>query len=240
VDYVDGIGGLKVDSKEDWPKVFGCINSTSPTNSPVEYAVKGEYFHRDKTCLDKSSSLLDDVSRCLVLNRKDRYLSSATPPGHFYGNFQALCLAAIEKQKDVPPRFLDWFEHNKSLYIRGHSLEELCMAVGTLEEYCLADYMDMSDCETSFESRLHDTTQGMARRFITTNEGNIGMASCRVAKGDQVCILLGCNIPLVLRQRENEPYHEVIGECYLHGLMNGEIMNELDNRKFKIEEFILS
>ncbi len=42
----------------------------------------------------------------------------------------------------------------------------------------------------------------------------------RIDPGDQVCIGLGCQSPLVLRKNEIGD-HEVIGECYLHGVMDG-------------------
>jgi hypothetical protein len=39
-----------------------------------------------------------------------------------------------------------------------------------------------------------------------------------------ICILFGCSVPVVLR-RFNEAgkfYHKFIGECYAHGMMDGE------------------
>ncbi len=58
------------------------------------------------------------------------------------------------------------------------------------------------------------------RVFFTTEEGHIGLAPHRIDPGDQVCIVLGCQSPLVLRKNEVGD-HEVIGECYLHGVMDG-------------------
>ena len=59
------------------------------------------------------------------------------------------------------------------------------------------------------------------RSFITTEEGYIGLAPKATKPGDQVCILLGCRNPLVLRPVSGLQY-KVVGECYVHGLMNGE------------------
>ncbi len=64
------------------------------------------------------------------------------------------------------------------------------------------------------------------------------MAPCRVRKGDQICVLLGCNIPLILRQRKIEGTYEIVGECYLHGFMDGEALRE--SGKFILEDFVLS
>ena len=99
---------------------------------------------------------------------------------------------------------------------------------------------------TSFVSRLHDTKReiGMARRLVITNDGYIGMTPYRAKKGDLICVLLGCSIPVVLRKRENERLegfigdsYEFIGECYLHGFMNGEAQN---CGKFETKDFRLS
>lgn len=36
-----------------------------------------------------------------------------------------------------------------------------------------------------------------------------------------ICTFLGCHIPIVLRQIGEDAY-EVVGECYFHGIMDGE------------------
>ncbi|KAF6220712.1 hypothetical protein HO133_003145 [Letharia lupina] len=59
------------------------------------------------------------------------------------------------------------------------------------------------------------------RSFITTEEGYIGVAPKATKPGDQVCVLLGCEQPLVLRPTSGLRY-QVVGECYVPGLMYGE------------------
>ena len=58
------------------------------------------------------------------------------------------------------------------------------------------------------------------RSFFTTNDGYIGLAPIATKPGDQVCILLGCQSPLVLRPCGNGS-HKVVGECYIDGFMDG-------------------
>ncbi len=72
------------------------------------------------------------------------------------------------------------------------------------------------------------------RRLITTNRGYMGLAPAATAPQDKVCILLGCNVPLVLRPH-GETY-EIIGECYIHGIMKGEAMQLIDEGIAHIEE----
>lgn len=59
------------------------------------------------------------------------------------------------------------------------------------------------------------------RAFLITREGHIGFAPQAARPGDEVCIILGCQSPLLLRPIHNGNY-EVVGECYLQGVMHGE------------------
>jgi hypothetical protein len=40
--------------------------------------------------------------------------------------------------------------------------------------------------------------------------------------GDIVCVSPGLQWPLLLRKKENEASLELVGSCYVHGLMDGE------------------
>ena len=48
-----------------------------------------------------------------------------------------------------------------------------------------------------------------------------------------VAILLGCNVPYLLRECKEDvkgsgegKRYQLIGTCYVHGIMNGEVMDE--------------
>ena len=70
---------------------------------------------------------------------------------------------------------------------------------------------------------------GLYRRLITTDRGYIGIALDIVAQGDAVAVLFGCSMPMVLRKQggdsQGEVYWRIIGECYIHGIMDGEAMD---------------
>ena len=51
------------------------------------------------------------------------------------------------------------------------------------------------------------------------------MAACRARKGDIICVLFGCSIPVLLREQEEGTY-QFIRECYLDGFMNGEVLDK--------------
>ena len=64
------------------------------------------------------------------------------------------------------------------------------------------------------------------RSFIKTKEGYIGLAPKATKPGDQISVLLGCPMPLVLRpvatSASSQHQYKVVGECYVHGLQDGE------------------
>jgi hypothetical protein len=56
---------------------------------------------------------------------------------------------------------------------------------------------------------------------MVTISGHFGLAPIASQRGDVVFLLLGCDVPLVLRAIERNKYY-VIGGCYLHGFLEGE------------------
>jgi len=72
------------------------------------------------------------------------------------------------------------------------------------------------------------------RRFIITDNGYIGLGPISCHAGDVVCIMYGCSVPLVLRDDRNTV--TLVGEAYIHNLMNGEAMELKENVHFKEKE----
>ncbi|OCK81163.1 HET-domain-containing protein [Lepidopterella palustris CBS 459.81] len=60
------------------------------------------------------------------------------------------------------------------------------------------------------------------RSFITTEEGHVGLGPKGVKPGDMICIILGCDRPLVLRPLNGSDGHfQLIGDSFIHGLSDG-------------------
>ncbi|KAJ4352232.1 uncharacterized protein N0V89_007579 [Didymosphaeria variabile] len=60
----------------------------------------------------------------------------------------------------------------------------------------------------------------MWRRLFNTTGGYLGLGPRDVQKGDSICVLHGSPFPMVLRQLGES--WEIVGEAYIHGLMDGE------------------
>jgi hypothetical protein len=72
------------------------------------------------------------------------------------------------------------------------------------------------------------------RRLFVTKRGHIGVAPMGVEKGDRICVLLGCNVPLVIRPEGD--FYLIIGDTYTYGMMNGEVMQDVRDGKLHYED----
>jgi len=63
---------------------------------------------------------------------------------------------------------------------------------------------------------------GMVRRNLgITKDGYIGAMPPGAQSGDVICVLFNCSLLVVLRKRARKEYL-FVGECYLHGFVDGE------------------
>ena len=81
------------------------------------------------------------------------------------------------------------------------------------------------------------------RRLVTTERDLLGLVPAETKKRDLICILFGCSVPVVLRRHSDsktkKEYFQFIGECYVHGLMDGEafdIQKDEKDTKEKMEK----
>ncbi|KAI1121265.1 HET-domain-containing protein [Nemania abortiva] len=58
---------------------------------------------------------------------------------------------------------------------------------------------------------------------FTMPNGYVGMLSGQPQQKDEVFIILGCAAPMILRPTSSGEYG-VVGDCYVHGIMNGEVL----------------
>ena len=62
-------------------------------------------------------------------------------------------------------------------------------------------------------------------RFLVTGDKFLGLGNATMQPGDMVYVLAGGSHPFVLRPQVNHPDHfQLVGECYLHGIMDGQAL----------------
>jgi len=123
----------------------------------------------------------------------------------------ASCLIVTEVFKDR------WLEFNKT---KDYSI--LKPAASEHEEGSLV-----------FAGQYEAFTRG--RVFFTTTNNYMGLAPVGSMPGDAICVVQGCSIPLVMRPKGD--HWILIGESYVHGIMDGEAMdmNYIESRNIAIE-----
>ena len=78
-----------------------------------------------------------------------------------------------------------------------------------------------------------------ARTLVLTKKGYLGLGPMKARKGDLVCILYGCSVPVIIRKYGQG--HRFVGESYIHGLMHGAAVDQqslrdtLEERDFILE-----
>lgn len=72
------------------------------------------------------------------------------------------------------------------------------------------------------------------RRLFVTSRGYMGLGSLRVEIGDTICVLPGCDVPVIMRKNDGHYLHQ--GECFVLGIMDGEVMDSLDKGTVSLEE----
>ncbi|KAK7957861.1 HET-domain-containing protein [Apiospora saccharicola] len=73
--------------------------------------------------------------------------------------------------------------------------------------------------------RSNETSEQSSSTFFVTKDNRIGKGPRNLEQGDYVAVIYGCRIPLVLRP--SGQYFQLIGPCYMHGAMFGEIIDQL-------------
>lgn len=66
-----------------------------------------------------------------------------------------------------------------------------------------------------------------------TSQGYIGSVPLNTKIGDKVAIPAGCKAPFLLREEDRGRYY-LVGDCYIHGIMDGEAWDETRVKAFKI------
>jgi hypothetical protein len=61
------------------------------------------------------------------------------------------------------------------------------------------------------------------RRLFRSQQGYIGLSPESAMEGDEIWLLCGSDVPLILRPAEEPGAHVLVGSAYVHGIMYGEL-----------------
>ncbi|GAP84066.1 putative heterokaryon incompatibility protein [Rosellinia necatrix] len=207
VDHVDGLAALRGPNYPMTQSTLGSDQSTTAT-----------------------SKILEIITRCLVVDRGDRYLNKPALIDNYKEEFLQTALGEQTGTDKSDKDFRAWIRQNRDFRIKGLRLEDLCRTLGAR-----GPAVKVRNKGEKFTTILSDR-HNMGLRLMTTVKGNVGMG-CRDARtGDAICILLGCNVPVLVRPQSNGTY-QLVGECYLEGYMSGEVFAEAKDSE--TDDFVL-
>ncbi|KAK0620818.1 heterokaryon incompatibility protein-domain-containing protein [Immersiella caudata] len=102
----------------------------------------------------------------------------------------------------------------------------------------------MRDCSLGLGAKREGRMTGLhpatfRRKLFLTGRGYLGLTDAGVMPGDEVVVLMGGQCPFVLRRQRE--YYELVGEAYVHGIMDGDdeqqrggAVGSGETRKFEI------
>lgn len=93
--------------------------------------------------------------------------------------------------------------------------DEEPVTVGMLEEFANKGNADL------FLDAVATACQN--RMLFTTDSGLKGMGPARINQGDMLCVINGVGIPFIVRHSSEHNGYILLGECYVHNIMQGEV-----------------
>ena len=136
---------------------------------------------------------------------------------------------------DYVDRFLRWLQQGQNGRSKAQILE---LFLGKSDTPWPQDEDPQRGARNYGTYRLNrgmaDTDSG--GHVFGTEQGLVGMASDRVRKGDVVCVLFGCPLPLVMGRAAGDRW-QIVQSCFVYGIMHGEAIEEMRDGKLQTQEF---
>lgn len=73
------------------------------------------------------------------------------------------------------------------------------------------------------------------RRLVISETGLVGLGMWNAEVGDLICVLLGCKFPVLLRKIGDQ--YVLVGEVYIDGIMDGEVLKGLNDGRYSLKSF---
>ncbi|KAI1373917.1 HET-domain-containing protein [Hypoxylon crocopeplum] len=99
------------------------------------------------------------------------------------------------------------------------------------------DVREMSRAGDCYEWMERASGGSKCRRFARGREGYYALCPPAAREGDELCLLLGGQTLFCLRPTKDS--HLFVGECYVHGVMNGEALNMTDKGELTQRTFMI-
>lgn len=187
VDVAHGLGAVELDNGP-------FFNVDKPTN----YGLIQPEPEQNRSPYGSETGIFRALWMSLVLGVRDAQADSSNFLNSLYvTQAQASDGKAISEHVNVI--FKSWCSMNKAFEIHGRALSQWFRISTAVPSWPERNMNDLTDEELKFLEKIMLATTH--KRLLFTFEGYIGMAPCDTRKRDKVCLLFGCYVPVVLRER---------------------------------------
>lgn len=141
---------------------------------------------------------------------------------------KAYCID-VRSTPEVSLRFIDVSDISRNLSwsnILGEFPQRADASSAILKTLCARDDLDPTklrfpENKQRFEHEVKDV--GINRCLFATAKGGFGIGPLITRSGDVCCVIFGADVAFVLRPTSGSSEYRLLGESFVHGVMNGEI-----------------
>ncbi|KAI0469204.1 heterokaryon incompatibility protein-domain-containing protein [Xylaria cf. heliscus] len=101
---------------------------------------------------------------------------------------------------------------------------------GDVTKYAERSYESKQIVSLYWQTAADFTKRLNRAAFCTTERRYAGLAPGKAQKGDKICLFRGGKVPFILRETSIVGQYRLVGECYIHGIMYGEMVEHLEGR----------
>ncbi|POS74108.1 hypothetical protein DHEL01_v207502 [Diaporthe helianthi] len=147
---------------------------------------------------------------------------------------------------EVSLRFVDVSDNSRRLSwsnILDEFPQRSDAQIAILKSLCARDDLDASklripENKERFEHQVKDV--GINRCLFATDKGGFGVGPMVTRPGDVCSLIYGADVAFMLRPHSDmSPAYKLLGEAFVHGVMNGEIEGMLQRRQVVQETIII-
>ncbi|CAN9174083.1 unnamed protein product [Alternaria alternata] len=127
-----------------------------------------------------------------------------------------------------------WWIRNAKMRIKGKLLASYLKSSDILQK----------DPKTYNEAAWRVDRFLWSRRLVSTALGYVGITHPFIQKDGTIAVIGGCAVPLVLRPRWQQTpgrlKYEILGECFVYGIMDGEIEQSVREGRHALVDIMIS
>jgi hypothetical protein len=131
--------------------------------------------------------------------------------------------------------FIFWSFHIPEVMTKQSLLAPLLRDPGSISRIALPEDGNLNgrhECLAIFRERVAFSCT--SKSFFVSEKGYLSLAPKTAKTGDSICVLLGCDKPLIIRREDG--HYLLLGDSYVYGIMNREVIREVMQRNNKTQD----